>query len=170
MLAGQRTSRYAPVMSIILIAALSRNRCIGKNGTIPWHLPQDMARFKQLTTGHPVVMGRKTWESLPDQFRPLPNRTNIILTRQADYMLPEGVKRYRSVEDAAAAHPNETLFVIGGGEIYAQALPLADQLELTHVNQEIDGDAFFPEIDDTWHETMRKDHEGFSFVTYTRDP
>jgi dihydrofolate reductase len=153
-------------MPVTLIAALSRNRCIGKNGTIPWRIPEDMAHFKALTTGNVVVMGRKTWESLPERFRPLPERTNIVLTRQTDYPLPDGVERYVSLTDALEAHPYELLFVIGGGEVYKEALPLADRLELTHVDQDVDGDAFFPEIGEVWKEVTREDHDGFSFVSY----
>ncbi|MEN9558693.1 MAG: Dihydrofolate reductase [Candidatus Parcubacteria bacterium] len=157
-------------MPTILIAALSRNRCIGKAGKLPWDLPEDLRRFRQLTKGHPVVMGRKTWESLPEMFRPLPGRTNIVLTRQEGYTLPDGVEQYAHIAEALAAHKTETVFVIGGGEVYTQALPFADTLELTHVDQEVvDGDAFFPEIDPAaWRETAREDHDGFSFVTYQR--
>lgn len=156
-------------MSLTLIAALSRNRCIGKQGRLPWHIPEDLKHFRTLTSGKPVLMGRKTWESLPDQFRPLPNRTNIVLTRQADYALPENVERYSSLQDAIAAHAGEDLFVIGGGDIYAAALPHATRLELTHVDQDVAGDAFFPTFDPAdWQEIAREDHDGFSFVTYTR--
>ena len=155
-------------MSVTLIAALSQNRCIGNNGELPWRIPEDLRHFKELTSGHPVVMGRKTWESIPERFRPLPNRTNCVLTRQVTYPLPNGVERYASLEEALAAHANETLFVIGGEEIYRQALPLADCLELTHVHQDVPGDAFFPEWEGAWRENARQDHDGFSFVTYRR--
>lgn len=150
---------------LTLIAAVSRNNCIGKNGAIPWRLPEDLKHFKNLTMGHVVIMGRKTWESLPEKFRPLPGRTNVVLTRQTDYPLPDGVERFGSLADAVAAHPDA--FVMGGAEIYAQAMPLAHRLELTRVDQGVDGDAFFPPIDgQEWTEVAREDHEGFSFVTY----
>jgi dihydrofolate reductase len=156
-------------MSVTIIAALSRNRCIGKEGRIPWRLPEDMKRFKKLTTGHVVLMGRKTWESLPEKFRPLPDRINIVLTRQMDYSLPEGVERFDSLDEALSAHPNEDVYVIGGSEIYEHALPIADRMELTYVDQHIDGDAFFPAFGaDLWKETARETHDGYSFVTYQR--
>ncbi len=156
-------------MPLTLIAALSRNNCIGKNGAIPWRLPEDQKRFKDLTLGHVVVMGRKTWESLPEKFRPLPGRTNIVLTRQADYSLPQGVEKFASLTDALEAHPYESVFAIGGTEVYTQALPLADRMELTTVDQDVDGDAFFPAFPaEEWQETARVPKEGFTFVTYER--
>lgn len=152
---------------ISLIAAIAQNNCIGKNNTLPWHIPEDFKHFKTVTKGHPVLMGRKTWESLPEKSRPLPNRKNIVITRQTDYVVPEGVERFHTVEEAVAAHPNEEIMVIGGAEIYRQTIGIADTLYITHVNQTVDGDAFFPEINRTvWQEKEREDHEGFSFVTY----
>ena len=156
-------------MPLTLIAAISRNNCIGKDGAIPWRLPEDQKRFKDLTMGHVVVMGRKTWESLPEKFRPLPGRTNIVLTRQADYSLPDGVEKYATLEGALEAHPYESLFAIGGTEVYAQALPLADRLEITHVEMDVDGDAFFPTFStNEWTEVTRVPKEGYAFVTYER--
>lgn len=156
-------------MSVILIAALAKNRCIGKDGKLPWRLPEDLKRFKELTTGNVVIMGRKTWESIPEKFRPLPERTNIVLTRQADYALPAGVERFASLTDAIAAHATKNIFIIGGAEVYAQALPLADRLELTEVDQDVDGDAFFPAFDaSAWNESAREAHDGFTFVTYNK--
>jgi len=154
---------------ITLIAALSENQCIGKNGAIPWRLPEDLKRFKALTLGNVVIMGRKTWESLPDSFRPLPGRTNVVLTRSADYALPVGVERIAALPDVLETHPYEHIFVIGGAEVYAQALPLADRMELTHVHQHVDGDAFFPPFNkEEWIETNRTSGSGFDFVTYER--
>ena len=156
-------------MPITLIAALANNRCIGKDGAIPWRLPEDMKRFKDLTMGHVVIMGRKTWESLPEKFRPLPGRTNIVLTRQSGYALPKDVERFGTLQDALATHTDKNIFIIGGAEIYAQALPLADRLELTLVHNEVEGDAFFPDYQDgTWKEVMRADHPAYAFVTYER--
>lgn len=155
-------------MNITLIAAVAKNGCIGKDGKLPWHLPEDMAHFKQLTMGKTILMGRKTWESLPEKFRPLPNRKNIIVTRQAEYQLPTGVERYGSVDEALAAH-SEAIIVIGGAELYRQTIAKADTLFITHVDQLVDGDAFFPPIDpNVWREAERETHEGFSFVTYQR--
>lgn len=151
-----------------LIAAVAENGCIGKDGTLPWRIPEDLKRFKELTTGHAVVMGRKTWESIPEAFRPLPGRRNVVVTRRADYPLPDGVLRAASLEEAVASAGNDA-FVIGGAEIYRAAMPLARRLEITHVRRTVDGDAFFPPIDPAvWKESGRDDRDGFSFVTYER--
>lgn len=156
-------------MSLSIIAAVAENNCIGKGGTLPWHLPDDLKHFKELTAGKPVLMGRKTWESLPPKFRPLPERTNIVITRQTDLPVPAGVEVYSAITDALIKHPNEEIMVIGGGQIYEQTLPLADTLYITKVHQSVDGDAFFPAIDQAvWKETAREDREGFSFVTYKK--
>ena len=154
---------------LTLIAAVSQNGCIGKNGQLPWHIPQDVARFKSLTTRKTVLMGRKTWDSIPERFRPLPNRKNLVLTRQTDFVLPAGVERFSSFTAALAAHGQEDICVIGGADIYAAALPLASRLEITEVKREVDGDAFFPPIDPTlWREIAREVHDEFDFVTYER--
>ncbi len=154
---------------IQVIAAVSENNVIGRDGDLPWHLPEDLKRFKKLTTGHPVLMGRKTWESIPEKFRPLPGRTNILVTRQKEYDAPDGVKIYSDVNEALNAHSDEDLFVIGGGEIYRQTIDRADVIYLTRVHREIEGDSFFPEIDPSvWEETERDDRDDFSFLTYER--
>ncbi len=154
---------------ITLIAAVAQNGCIGKNGALPWRIPEHMKHFKELTIGHVVVMGRKTWESIPKKFRPLPNRTNIVVTRQTDYIVPDGVETYPSIDDACAAHATATIFIIGGSEIYKQTIDKADRLEITEVAQHVDGDVFFPTIDPKiWKETKREPHDGFTFVTYGR--
>lgn len=156
---------------IALIAAIAKNNCIGKDGTLPWHIPEDLAHFKKLTERKTVLMGRKTWESLPKKYRPLPNRTNIVITRQNDYALPGGVLRYDSVDTALAAHPNEDIMIIGGGEVFTQTINKADTLYMTHVNQTVTAcTAFFPPINLTlWCETERDDRGGFSFVTYKKN-
>ena len=152
---------------IALIAAVAKNGCIGKNNQLPWHLPEDLKRFKELTTGHTVLMGRKTWESIPDKFRPLPQRKNIVLTRQEHFQVPVDVEKYAMLDQALAKHQAEDIFVIGGAEIYQQAFAYANQLYITEVAQEVDGDVFFPTIDKTmWKETSRETRDGFSFVTY----
>ncbi len=156
------------------MAAVARNGVIGREGAIPWHLPEDMARFRALTTGHPVVMGRKTWDSLPDRFRPLPGRRNVVVTRNPAWTAG-GAERAASLEDALdLLDDQETVFVIGGASLYAEALPLVDELELTEVDLEVEGDAFFPGWDrDAFEELTREPHlseDGtpFAFVTYRR--
>jgi dihydrofolate reductase len=128
---------------IIMIAAVAENNALGKNNELVWHLPNDFKRFKTLTTGHYIIMGRKTFESFP---KPLPNRTHVVITRQKEYN-PEGCIVVDSIEKAIAICPeNETSFIIGGGEIYNLGLPFADKLEITKVHYSFDADAFFPEI------------------------
>lgn len=159
---------------VVLVAAVARNRVIGSKGDLPWRLPADMKRFKAITLGKPMVMGRKTFESIG---RPLPGRRTIVVTRDADWSA-DGVETARSLEAALAlarsGQPDE-IVVAGGGEIYAQALPLADALRLTWVEAEPAGDALFPALDPAdWRETAREPHaaEGerpaFAFVDYSR--
>lgn len=154
---------------ISLIAAITKNNCIGKSGTLPWYIPEDIQHFKQLTMGKTVLMGRKTWESLPAKFRPLPNRKNVVITRQKDYPVPDSVEVFHTVDDAILAHADRDIMVIGGAEIYSQTIDRADTLFITHVDRVVDGDAFFPTIDPgIWKETEGEDHVGFSFVTYKK--
>jgi dihydrofolate reductase len=156
-------------MKISIIAAIGKNRELGKDNKLLWHIKEDLQRFRELTKGHPIIMGRKTWESIPEKFRPLPNRTNIVVTRDQQYSVPAGVEKYSSVESALASHPNEEMMVIGGAELYRQTIDRANRLFITHVNQTVDGDAFFPKIDPkVWREMERDGHEGFSFVTYRK--
>lgn len=136
---------------LVLIAAMARGRVIGRVvdgvGTLPWHLPEDLAHFRAATRGHPVVMGRKTWDSLPPRFRPLPGRRNVVVTRNADWQ-GEGAERAGSLAEALERLEDEPrVFVMGGGELYAQALPLADELVLTEVDADLPGDTFFPAWD-----------------------
>lgn len=142
---------------IILIAAVAKNRAIGLDNKLLWRLPEDLKRFKVLTMGCPILMGRKTFESLG---RPLPGRRNLVLSRRPDCQL-DGAEMYSSLEAAGAACAEvEKLFVIGGAEVYAQALALADVLELTEVDDAPLGDAFFPEFDpNQWVETYREQHQ-----------
>ena len=163
-------------MRVALVAAVARGGVIGRDSGIPWRLPEDMRRFRTLTMGHPVVMGRRTWESLPDQFRPLPGRGNVVVTRNPDWSA-QGADRAGSIEDALRLLEGEaTVFVIGGGEIYAAALPSADELLLTEIDAEIEGDTYFPDWDpDDFEEVARERHVssdgvGYSFVTYERRP
>jgi dihydrofolate reductase len=131
-----------------MIAAVAENNALGKNNDLLWHLPNDFKRFKAVTTGHHIIMGRKTFESFP---KPLPNRTHVIITRQKDFQY-DGCIVVDSVEKAIEACPkNETIFVIGGGEIYSQSIAFADQLDITRVHHSFDADVYFPEINSkTW--------------------
>ncbi|WP_265946647.1 dihydrofolate reductase [Dechloromonas sp. A34] len=129
---------------IVLIAAVAKNRVIGRDNQLIWNIPEDMAHFKALTQGHTVLMGRKTWESLPPRFRPLPGRRNIVISRQTGYVAA-GAETAGSLEAGLALLASgEKVFVIGGAEIYSQALPFATQMELTEVDLEPEGDAWFP--------------------------
>src|SRR5262245_23206269 len=115
---------------VTIVAAVARNGCIGKDGDLPWRIPEDMRRYRAITMGKVVVMGRKTWESIPAKFRPLPGRTNVVVTRQADYPLPDGVERHASLTAALAAHAEDEVVVNGGADIYAQAMDRADALDI----------------------------------------
>ncbi|MGH3126632.1 MAG: dihydrofolate reductase [Gaiellaceae bacterium] len=157
-----------------LVAAVARGGVIGRDGGIPWRLPEDMARFRAVTLGHSVVMGRRTWESLPDQFQPLPGRGNVVVTRNPDWSA-QGADRVGSIEEALTLLESEPkVLVIGGGEIYRAALPYADELLLTEIDADVEGDTTFP----TWNreafeEVSRDRHVAadgtpFAFVTYRR--
>jgi dihydrofolate reductase len=165
-------------MIISMIAAVSKNRVIGKDNDLPWKLPDDMKFFMETTKGHHAIMGRKNYESIPHKFKPLPNRTNIVVTRQKNFNAP-GCIVVDSVEKGLtiARQSQETeAFIIGGAEIYKVGLPLADRLYLTEINAEIQGDTFFPEYDKTqWREASRKHHDkderhvyDFDFVVYDK--
>lgn len=155
---------------IIIIAALAKNNVIGKDGRIPWHIRDDFQHFKELTMGYPVIMGRKTYESLPETARPLPGRENIVITANQDYIPENGVVLKYSLEDALGyCKEKEKAYIIGGAGVYAQGMRYADKLELTFIDKEYDGDTFFPEIDySIWDLINKEDHEGFSFNTFVR--
>jgi dihydrofolate reductase len=159
---------------ISLIAAVAQNRALGKDGQLLWHLPEDMRYFRETTRGKPVIMGRKTWESLPDVFRPLPGRRNIVISRNPAYDAP-GATLAGSLEEAVRlAQDDAEVFVIGGAEIYRQALPLAQRLYLTEVARDFDADAFFPEFSASdWTEISRSAAKNcadldFTFAVYQR--
>jgi len=136
-------------MEIALIYARAANGVIGANGSMPWHLPEDLAHFKQLTLGCPVIMGRKTWDSLPPRFRPLPQRVNIVITRQTQWQV-DGVQRAGSLAQAlewARQTGAKTAWIMGGAQIYAQALPLAARVEVTEIARDYAGDAYAPVLD-----------------------
>ena len=156
---------------IACIVAHSRNRVIGRDGDLPWHLPSDLRRFRELTSGSAVVMGRRTYESLPERFRPLPNRRNLVLSRDPSYVAP-GAEVFRDLDSALAACDGDC-FVIGGGATYAEALPRAVRVYVTEIDAEIDGDTFFPELTG-WRRVETSEPEienghAFSFSTYVRD-
>lgn len=155
---------------IKIIAAMSKNRVIGDSNSLIWSLPNDLKRFKQLTTGQTVIMGRKTYESIG---RPLPNRRNIIITRDINYEAI-GCEIVNSLEEALLLS-GEDVFIIGGGEIYKQSLPIADKIYLTLVQEDFNGDTSFPELGDDWVKISREDHEvdeknphKYSFIEYER--
>ncbi|MGA9752611.1 MAG: dihydrofolate reductase [Acidobacteriota bacterium] len=157
-------------MILSLIAAMGENRVIGEGGRVPWHLPEDLAFFKRTTWGHPVLLGRKTWETVNV---PLPGRRTIVLSRRKTFDAP-GAEVLPDLTSALAlfADSDEELFVCGGGEVYAQALPLASRIYLTVVHAAFPGDAFFPEVPaELFRETSRADRPGpppFTFLRYER--
>ncbi len=134
-------------MNLCLIAAVAKNGCIGKNGGIPWKIPGEQLLFKKLTLGKVVLMGRKTWESIPEKFRPLEGRANVVITHQTPYQLPPEVEQFTDITSALRAHAAEEICVIGGAEIYTATIGAADHLYITHLHEAIEGDAFFPTID-----------------------
>ncbi|KQP17884.1 dihydrofolate reductase [Pseudorhodoferax sp. Leaf267] len=154
-----------------LILARAANGVIGKANTLPWRLPEDMAHFKRTTMGCPVVMGRKTWDSLPPKFRPLPGRINIVLTRHADWQA-DGALRAASLEEALGLCPADAkVWITGGADVYAQAMALASTAVVTEIEAEFEGDAYAPKFGGNWKETERERHVSaaglaFSFVTY----
>lgn len=154
-------------MRTVIVAAVARNGVIGVDGRLPWRIPEDLARFKRITMGHALVMGRATFESIG---RPLPGRTNIVLTRNEEWS-HEGVEVAGSLDAALeiARARGQDVFVVGGSEVYQTALDVTDTLELTEVDAAPEGDTWFPNVDwSEWQETARETHEGFSFVTYER--
>lgn len=153
-----------------IIAAISRNGAIGLDNGIPWHYPADMKHFRDATRGYPVIAGRKTYESF--QVRPLPGRLNIVLSRDPSYRAEGGALVFGTLQDAfarAAEEGKDRVFVLGGAEIYRQALAQTDELVLTFIPQEVEGDAFFPEWDRReWEEVARRQEEDLVFATYRR--
>lgn len=158
---------------ITIIAAAGENNELGKDNDLVWHLPDDFKRFKQLTTGHYIIMGRKTFESFP---KPLPNRTHVIITRQKNYN-PEGTIVVHSLKEAIEAAKNDSQpFIIGGGEIYKQSLDVADKIELTRVHGTFEADTFFPDInEDEWELVNKEYHPAddrhkypFTYLTYLK--
>lgn len=166
----------SPVPHIVIVAAVARNNCIGSGNELPWHISDDLKRFKALTTGKPIVMGRKTWESLGS--KPLPNRVNIVVTRAHAGTDTDSVMFVSSLEQAmaqAAMMKTSEIMVIGGAQIYDQTLPKAERLYITAIDADVEGDAFFPEIGDNWKlsetDGPHKDEKSglsYSYKTYDR--
>ena len=163
-----------------LIVAMSRNRVIGRNNNLPWYLPGDLKYFKQATMGKPIIMGRKTWDSIG---RPLPGRMNVVISRNPEWQAPAGTTPAKSLDEAlvkaeaqAEIEDGEEVMIIGGGQIYAEALPMVDRIYVTLVHAQVAGDAFFPEVDwSEWEELGREDFSAsennpydYSFVVYQR--
>ncbi|WNG34147.1 dihydrofolate reductase [Archangium violaceum] len=159
-------------MTLSAIVAMASNRCIGKDNTLPWRLPADLKRFKQLTMGHTLILGRKTYESIG---RPLPGRTMVVVTRQRDYA-PEGVQVVHSLEQALEqARGDDEAFIAGGADLYRQSMERVQRLYLTRIEREYEGDAFFPEVDLSGWRLLAEEHHPatateppFSFLTYER--
>ena len=152
---------------LAIIVAIARNGIIGctnedGRGALPWHLPEDLKHFKETTNGYPIIMGRKTWESLG---RPLPNRRNVVISRQVNYVAP-GAEVFTSLPAALAAVGDNPAFIIGGAELYRQALPLAGQLIITEVDMDAEGDTAFPPFGDAWQEISRQGHTSASGLQY----
>lgn len=161
--------------SLVMIAAAGKNNALGKDNDLLWHLPEDFKRFKKLTTGHKIIMGRKTFESFP---KPLPNRVHIIITRDRNYKVdfPDCIVVHSLDEAVALVQEDSVSFIIGGGEIYSLALPYADRIELTRVHASFEADTHFPEIDDgdwdligeEYHPKDDRHSYDFSYLTYKR--
>lgn len=156
-------------MNIALIVAISEDGTIGDQGKIPWHIREDLQRFKRLTMGHPIVMGRRTHETIG---KPLPGRTNIVLTREVHFTAPRGVLTFASLNaalDHCRQQHEDTVFIIGGSQVYQAALPLADKLFVTEIHRRVTGDTKFPDYDRRqWTEVAREDGPECSFVEYAR--
>jgi dihydrofolate reductase len=160
---------------VSMIAAVARERVIGGDNQLLWHLPEDMAFFKRQTLGHPVLMGRRTWNSIPPRFRPLTGRRNIVITRDASWDYA-GAERTGTLDEALARVADAPkVFIIGGGALYASALHLADELVITEIDKAFVGDTYFPPFGDEFAEVSREAHRaaapndfGYAFVTYQR--
>ena len=164
-------------MKIIIIVAVAENNAIGKDNRLLWRLPDDMKFFKEKTEGHCVVTGRRNYESIPEKFRPLPGRTNIVVTRQKDYSAPGAmvVESINAAIELAKGRREDQLYIIGGGEIYAQCMGIADEILFTRVHHSFDADTFVPEIGSEWKEVWSAHHAAdekhvysFTFIQYRK--
>ena len=157
---------------ITIIAAAGENNSLGKDNDLVWHLPDDFKRFKELTSGNYILMGRKTFETFP---KPLPNRKHLIITRQDNYSVPENCFVFDTIQKTIDFTDNQDIWIIGGGEIYKQSMEIADRIELTRVHSEFEADTFFPEIGEEWelvseenHPTDERHKYDFTYLTYDR--
>ncbi len=159
-------------MKISFVVAVSENGVIGSHNSIPWLIPEDLKHFKEITMGHVCLMGKHTFDSIMSKLgKPLPGRTNVVITRQTDVQFPEGVVVYHSLNEALSQIQTDELMVAGGGQIYQQLMDSGrvDKIYMTEVHKHIDGDVLFPKFDKSkWKETSREDHPEFSFLTYER--
>lgn len=158
-------------MEMVLIAAVAQNGVIGKGNSIPWYIPEDLKRFKELTTGHPVIMGRKTYESIMNKLgHPLTNRTNIVLSNSGTLDGKRSIIVAKNLDEALdLVFDNKSVYVIGGQQVYEQTIDRANRLEITHIHRDYEGDSYFPEIQrDIWKETKRDNKGEYSFVTYLK--
>ncbi|MCC7356127.1 MAG: dihydrofolate reductase [Candidatus Doudnabacteria bacterium] len=157
-------------MIILGPVAVAKNNVIGKSNDLPWYIPEDLKRFKEITTGHVVVMGRKTYESIIARLgKPLPNRKNVVITSNLNYEVPVEVEKFSSLEEAVAAHKDETVFLIGGQRIFEEGINLAKTIYMTELHKDYDGDVYFPEFDKTqWNKVVEESHPDFDFVTYIK--
>jgi len=160
------------MLEIIIIAAIADNNVIGNKNTIPWYIPEDLKRFKEITTGNPVIMGRNTFESIIARIKkPLPNRENYVLTRNQEYT-PEGIHIAHTLQEAleqVRTSGKTKAYIIGGQQVYQEAIPIAHTLEITHVHKTVQADTFFPQIDYTkWKETNKIEKKEYSFATYEK--
>ncbi len=158
-------------MIILGPVAIAKNWVIGGDNDLPWYLPEDLKHFKKITTGKTVLMGRKTYDSIIKRLgKPLPNRKNVVITRQTDFIAANEVLIFHSIEEAFDHLKNEDIYIIGGAQIFKQTLPLAEKMYITKVHQEYPGDAFFPKIDfSQWTLLEQEDHEGYSFAVYQKN-
>ena len=154
---------------IVIIVAIAEGNVIGMDNNIPWHISEDLKRFKSLTMGHTVIMGRKTFESLPESARPLPGRKNLVITSDRE-LCDDGIESFSALKYALMSQKEEEkVFIIGGARLYEEALPLAHTLEITKVEGNYDGDVFFPEINyDDWNLVEEIKNDGYSFLTYKK--
>jgi dihydrofolate reductase len=159
-------------MQLHLIFARTKNGVVGKDNALPWHLPEDLAHFKRTTLGYPVIMGRKTWDSLPPKFRPLPGRTNVVITRQADWTGSDSTGSTHALRAQSLEHAMQLcgqasdVWVIGGAQVWTIALPLASTAVVTEIDLELEGDAFAPNFDAHWRETSRQEHVAANGLHY----